>query len=137
MTCFWDGLLNRISVKEINDSLKTSFYDKPDSKGFVKLLKERNTHTVDVECVDADNTVSKLSKKALIENFEWIETYNADKICDGHDCSTGDPFLLLVCQLFSFDIYHTYNSKYFIKYVNKRNIYGRILCLSSDKGHLW
>lgn len=137
MTCFWNGLLARLTVEEINKALKSNLYDKPDPKLFVKLLKNNATHTIDVECVENDGTSTKLTNKALEENLEWIITYNVDKIHDGHDCSTGDPFLLLVSQLFTIDIYHIYNSKYFIKYINSKNTYGRILSLSSDKGHLW
>lgn len=137
MTCFWNGLLDRITVKEMNAALKANLYDKPDPKTFVRLLIKSATYTPDVVCVDADNRASMLSEKALGENLEWVTNYNVDKIYEGHDCSIGDPFLLLVSQLFVIDIYHTYNTKYFIKYVNKNNRYGRILCLSSDKGHLW
>lgn len=137
MTCFWNGLLDRITVKEINDALKINLYDKPDPKSFVRLLIKFATYTTNVICIDADNKTNELSEKALSENLEWVTTYNVDKIYEGHDCSIGDPFLLLVSQLFNMDIYHTYNTKYFIKYINKNNKYGRILCLSSDKGHLW
>jgi hypothetical protein len=137
MTCFWNGLINRLAIEEINKTLKSNLYDKPDPRLFVTLLKNNAIHTTNVECVESDNTTATLSKKALDENLEWILSYDTNKIYDGHDCSTGDPFLLLVSQLFTVDIYHTYNSKYFIKYLNKNNICGKILSISSDRGHLW
>jgi hypothetical protein len=137
MTCFWNGLISRLTIEEINKTLKCNLYDKPDPKLLVTLLKHNAIHTTNVECVESDNTTVTLSKKALDENLEWILSYDTNKIYDGHDCSTSDPFLLLVSQLFTVDIYHTYNSKYFIKYLNKNNICGKILSISSDRGHLW
>lgn len=134
MTCFWNGLLSRLSIRDINKCLNVNLGDKPDPKTFVNLLKTNITYTPDVKCGEYGDIT--LSRKALEENFEWISNYNADGVYNGHDCSTCDPFLLLISQLFTIDIFHNYN-KSFIKYVNTKNTSGQILVLSSDKGHLW
>ena len=130
MTCFWNGLLARLSVNEINRALCVNYSYKPEPKEFAILLKFRAVLATDVICGE------RLSQKALDENLESVLNYNVDTIYNGYDCSTCDPFLLLVCQLFVIDIYHNYNGS-FVKYVNTKNINGKILSVSSDKGHLW
>lgn len=134
MTCFWNGLLSRLSINEINDCLHVRLGDKPHPSDFVHLLQKNIVRTIDVTC--GENGDTQLSNKLLDENYEWIINYDVAKIYDGHDCSTCDPFLLLVSQLFTIDIYHNYD-KCFVKYVNIKNKSGRILSLSSNRGHLW
>lgn len=131
MTCFWNGLLARVSVNEINNALRVKYSDKPDPKTFAQLLKENAILTTDVTW-----NGEYLSKNQLNENIEWVTNYNINGVHNGHDCSICDPFLLLICQLFVIDIYHNYNGS-FIKYVNAKNICGKILSISSNKGHLW
>lgn len=131
MTCFWNGILSRLSVDLINKTFNTNFHIKPTPKEIVTLLKKNVTLTVNVKWKD-----EFLTKKAMDENYEWISTYKIDEINNGHDCSVCDPFLLLVCQLFVVDIYHNYDGK-FITYTNHKNLNGLIFSFVSDKGHFW
>lgn len=149
MTCVWVGILSRFSAQEINKRLcyDNNFFEnrKPNEKEFVALLKNNNKLTVDV-LLDG----IEISEKMMNENLEWVRDYNIDNIYHGHDCSTADPFLMLVCQLFCVDIYHIYNISLkdnigthplkdggFIRYTNKNNNSGMILSFISDKGHFW
>ena len=134
MTCFWNGLLSRLNIYAINKYLNCNLNDKPEPREFVQLLKNNAVVTPDVKCGILGDTA--LTRKQLEENLEWILNYNVDGVHNGHDCSTCDPFLLLVSQLFMIDIHHNYNN-FFVKYVNAKNKCGYILSLSSDKGHLW
>jgi hypothetical protein len=144
MTCVWIGILSRLSIQEINKCLYpyNNLNRKPSEKEFVALLKTNNKPTVDVLWNGLE-----ISEKMLHENLEWIRDYNIDNIYQGHDCSSADPFLMLISQLFCVDIHHNYNNSLsprdihnnggFIQYTNKNNVSGMILSFISDKGHFW
>ena len=133
MTCFWDGILSKLTLNQINEVLgkKDETLLVVTQKSFIKLLKTNVTYFIDVRW---NNT--KISDKLTIELVEWILDYNEENITQGHDCSICDPFLILICQLFKVNIQHTYNGVV-VNYRNVRNHEGTILNFSSDSGHFW
>ena len=136
MTCFWDGLISRLFSKDenINKYIRQKGllnFSRPSQKEFVDILKQNVCFTSDVLWNNQN-----LSQKSMQENLDWIKDYDSSKIYQGHDCPTCDPFLLLVSQLFTIDIYHNYNES-FIKYTNIHNTNGLILSFMSNTGHFW
>jgi len=131
MTCFWNGILSKLPLSLINKNLKINLDTKPTPNDFVILLKNHATMSVDVKWNN-----EPLTQKFMEENIEWISNYKVEGIYQGHDCSTCDPFLLLISQLFCVDIQHTYNNKY-VTYTNSKNFDGLILNFISDTGHFW
>tara|TARA_B100000401_G_C52803978_1_gene720140 strand:- start:98 stop:391 length:294 start_codon:yes stop_codon:yes gene_type:complete len=91
MTCFWDGILNTLT----NDD-------------FEKFNKKTRNVIWNNE---------KFSKKQLDENFTHIKDFDYKSIRNGYDCSTYDPFLILICELFKVNINHDYIGN-MIKYKN-------------------
>ena len=130
MTCVWDGLLRAIPkgifrIKTNNGRIKiANAYD------FVDLLQKNNTKQIDVSW-----NGTKLTEKEIQENFEAVKCFNRNSIRNGYLCSTCDPFLCLVCQLFKLNISHNYNG-YIMKYQYKDG-QNRTINVQSDKGHFW
>ncbi len=114
MTCLWDALRNKLQVKENN-------------KDFILYLKKSNK---------MNNSIlwnnEKLSVKQLEENFEHIQNFDETKIGDGYDCSTCDPFLILICEIYDVNIHHNYNG-HIMKYVKGEQC--KILNFNSNSGH--
>jgi len=127
MTCVWDSLIKGIPIDQLNevignkkklDPSKKKKYDhkekslKKDLKRdiFVKYLQKniRKTSKVSVNG-------EQLTEQQINENFKAIQSLSANNICDGYYCSTCDPFLILVCELFECSIFHTYMNSH-IKY---------------------
>ena len=132
MTCFWNGILTSLDNATINSFLHRPYNDpKPRAKEFVQLLKRHNTQTNNVLWND-----TILSQRELEENFTHIKNYNENSIYQGYDCSTCDPFLLLIAQLFSVNIQHNYNG-YTVHYKVKNNKGIRLLKYKSNRGHFW
>ena len=102
MTCFWDALRDKLNIKKNN-------------KEFISHLKG---------CNKKDNSILwndvKLTQKQLEENFEHIKDFNEKNINNGYDCSTCDPFLILICELYNTEILHDYNG-YKIMYTKIKN----------------
>lgn len=127
MTCFWTGILSSLTIDDFR------FIDidaKPAIKDFIHILKTKNTKSNDVYWNN-----SKLSEKEYIENIEHVKDYKIDTIHNGYLCSTCDPFLLLISQIFCLEIIHNYNG-HIIKY---RNIVSnrKPLHFRSNMGHFW
>ncbi len=119
MACFWDGLRKSLKIN-INNS------------EFVCFLKENNKKTTNVTCQG-----NPLSTNELKENKEHINIYKKENISKGYDCSTSDPFLLLICEIYKVNIDHSFNG-YLVKYKNicidlNVNIHN----FKSNKRHFW
>lgn len=132
MTCFWDGLmqaLNKLPLKTIiKDTLKIE--GKINAQIFAEALKKNNCMT--------DNVLwnsTPLLEQFKQENMMMISGFDTTHISQGYLCSSCDPFLLLISQLFKTDIYHHYNG-HNIEYKNSQSN-GNIIRVSSDKGHFW
>ena len=124
MTCFWDGILHHLTDDDFQRVLKTT---KPNNKNFVKILKQNLKHTRSVKWND-----TILTNKQCDENYEHIRDFNAETIYGGYLCSTCDPFLLLVCELFNVDINHNFCGNIIRYRINNSN---KILNFRSDRGH--
>ena len=109
MSCFWDSILKKLNK---NDLQKYKIHN---NQGLVTVLKEKNIKT--------DNILwnnQKLSEKQKEENKEHIQSYQTNTISQGYLCSTCDPFLLLISELFEITIQNNYNGNQII-YSHKTN----------------
>lgn len=100
MTCVWKGLLNCLTI---NDFKQYKIYKKPTEYTFVNFLKSRNQLCIDVTWND-----EQLSEQFLTECFKSVAMLKTNSIQNGYWCSTCDPFLILVSQLFKINIRHKY-----------------------------
>jgi hypothetical protein len=106
MTCVWDSLIAGIPAEEfcgskkINKSINKNKL-KPDI--FINLLKHFNKKT---ENITVNNT--KLTEKELEENYNTIDQFQILNLKKGYFCSTADPFLLSVCEIFQCSIWNDY-----------------------------
>ena len=127
MSCFWDTLLSRIKKDEIQSILSLH---NTTSKDFANTLKNKNIPTDNVLWMGEE-----ITQQMKEENIEHIEGYDSSTIPNGYLCSTCDPFLLLITELFQIKIIHHYN-KVVINYQQKiDNKY--TITIHNDKGHMW
>jgi hypothetical protein len=111
MSCFWTGLIK---------ALKTlRSFTSPDE--LIDYL-QANNHKVYLG----------LSAQEIDENYESVRYYKKEWINRGYDCSTSDPFLWLICSLFSISIDHHYN-EYCIRYTNG----SKKIIVHSNNSHFW
>jgi len=130
MTCFWDAILSKLPRNVIHKYLDVC----NGHKQFIDLLKER-AKSVNITDVTWNDT--QLSTKEVAEYIEWISQYDTSGINAGHDTSVCDPFLVLICHIFMYDIDHDYNGT-LIRYRNTNNRDAqRCLFFASDRGHMW
>ena len=125
MTCFWDGILNTLTDRDFE---KFKFRKMPNSE-FVLFLKKFNKKTRNVIWNN-----EKFSEKQLDENFTHIKEFDFRSIRNGYDCSSCDPFLILICEIFAVSIDHNYRGN-MIKYRNVNS--KRILRFGSNSGHFY
>lgn len=123
MTCFWDGLIKGLIQHKIIET-NSNYYN------FINYLKKKSNKInqnvkVNGKCV---------SPKQKLENIEHIKNIDISKINQGYDCSTFDPVLIFVCDLFSINIVHKFIGLY-IKYECNNNIDTLYFC--SNIGHFW
>ena len=100
MTCFWDGILQSLDNNDFN---KLNISKTHNIKNLIQLLKKKNTVDINITWNN-----EKLTTNQLHENFQHIKNYNENSIYSGYDCSFCDPFLILICHLFSLEIHHNY-----------------------------
>ena len=101
MTCYWDGLLRSLDQEDLtllNSNKNINNID------FILLLKKNNKLCENVKWQN-----NFLSKKLLEENYEMIKDFNENNINQGYDCSSCDPFMILLCELFKININYDYN----------------------------
>lgn len=123
MTCFWDGILNKLT----NYDFKKFNINKPRNKEFVYFLKKHNTKTSNIKW-----NSKMLTHKQLEENFNHIKDFNPNTISRGYLCSTCEPFLFLISYLFDVNIDHNYCGHVMKYRINNSN---RILIFKSNKRH--
>ena len=124
MTCFWDGILHNLTKEDFR---KTFDVKKPSNVNLVKMLQENNRKTKNILW-----NGEKLTQQQLEENYQHIKDFNVKSISAGYLCSTCDPFLLLICELFKVNINHNYCG-YKMKYRINNSI--KTLNFKSDRGH--
>jgi hypothetical protein len=120
MTCVWDSILKALK-----------FETKVTPSRFCGYLILHNCLTPDVTVND-----EKITSKQLEENFMHISALDPEQIGEGYLCSTFDPLLILVCQLFKTAIVHNYLRKHQIIYRSSKNTTNKTITLNSDKGHM-
>jgi hypothetical protein len=118
---------NKKQKRKKNKSLK-AFKKKVTPDTFVSYLKMNNTKTNNIIVND-----ELLTDKLLEENFNTIKNYDIKNIRNGYLCSTCDPFLLLVCELFECSIWNNYCSSV-IKYEHPSPKFR--MYISNDDGHM-
>lgn len=116
MTCVWDGLIKKLKLKSTPASLMTKMQ-----------LSNKITENVMVNGVE-------LTDKQKEENYQWIKNLSHKSINKGtgYNCSTCDPLLILVAELYNVTIVHQYCS-YKIVYTNR--LAKRVIHVKSDMGH--
>lgn len=127
MTCVWDSLVTALK-----------FDHKITAKRFCEYVVLHNALTPDVLVND-----EKITAKQMEENFMRISALDPDKISEGYLCSTFDPLLILVCQLFGTTIVHNFQSspkhKHQIIYRHQGSSNAKTkqtIVLHSDQGHM-
>jgi hypothetical protein len=111
MTCFWDGLIAGLGQSRITEILNI---DSEPAK-FIETLKNKNGMTYNVLW-----NGQKISDKEQYENMTAIKNINIDNIYNGYTCSSSDPFLFLISQIFNVNINFSFN-KIPIYYTNVTN----------------
>lgn len=126
MSCFWDSLINKIRLNDLKYILNTSNIN---PLILATKLKEKNLIVKNIIVNKKKITINQQK-----ENFKHIENYNVDTINDGYDCSTFDPFLILICKLLSITINNQYDNNLIIY---EPYVYSRYtIFLKNDKGHM-
>jgi hypothetical protein len=125
MTCFWDSILQ--GIFKLNIQLK-SLPELSTPKNFVIYLKNNNKITNNILIFEHE-----LRDSQKQENYDAIKSFDENSIYQGYFCSSFDPFLMLVCELFQINIKHKLCG-IDINYTNK-NV-KKTLHLVSDTGHM-
>ncbi len=131
MSCFWDAILNKIKLKDFQNMF--NLQQKPSPQEFADLLKLHNKKTIHILW-----NSQFLTDQQLEENYQHIREYNSSNTSKGYDCSTCDPFLFLICEIFHININHIF-LKHRMDYCHTKNIFNNnyTIKLQSDKGHMW
>ncbi|AYV78317.1 MAG: hypothetical protein Edafosvirus9_31 [Edafosvirus sp.] len=117
MSCVWNGIISALKLNMRPLDL-------------LQLVQEKNIETVDVVWNNQE-----LTKQNYTENMERIKSISPREISCGYDCSSCDPLLLLIAQIFNVSIIHNYNNV-IINYTNKKYPYNKIN-VASNNNHFW
>lgn len=128
MACFWKGI-NKELVRVCNESSRSP-------KELAILLKRLNTDPRSVIVQGLG-----LSRQQREEHQQAINLYDPKDVFGGYLCSTCDPFLSLICQVFVCDIEHVYMGTR-VQYVHtcrqKSHMESKKkLRFRSNRGHFW
>ena len=127
MTCFWDGIMRSL---EISDFYYILCDTKPlTARQLAIFLIKHNCVTSNVLCNGMHLTLSQLQ-----ENFVAVNELNEESIDNGYLCSTLDPFLCLLAELFRVEIEHTFNGVCILYSISNSR---RIIRYKSDINHFW
>jgi len=126
MTCFWDGILRNINQEDFN---LLNINKNNNNKEFILLLKKNNKL-----CKNVQWQSENINEQLLKENYEMIKNFNENNINQGYDCSSCDPFIILLSELFKINIHHNFNGV-LIKYTynNPR----KTINFKSNKSHFY
>jgi hypothetical protein len=117
MSCFWTGLLQGYKLTWSITELLTFLYDK----------------AIETKCVTWNGI--KPTIQQLQENLEAIQPIKELRVNEGYLCSTFDPVLMLMCELFGGIIEHNYMSNLIIyKNICKDGPHVRF---ESSSSHFW
>ena len=127
--CFWNGILSKLSDEDYKFANFNFNQSTNKINFFIEQLISKNTRTNKIQWQN-----SLLSKKEINENFEHVQNFNKSSINYGYDCSTCDPFLLLITELFQLEIVHHYcGNNILYKADNPR----KKILFYSNRGHFW
>ena len=127
MSCYWDTLIKEIRNNDIKLILELN---NPNPQLFASKLKLKNKLVNTIICNN-----NKLSSKQQEENYEHIKEYDINQANNGYLCSTCDPFLILIADLFSITIINNYDSN---KIIYKPIAISRYeITINNNKGHMW
>ena len=124
MSCFWDGLIRKLDK---DDFTLLKLDKKPNAQEFAIHLKKQNKI-----CTSVQWNAEQLTNQFLKESYQAIEEYNPSKVNQGYDCSTCDPFLILLCEVLNISITHEYNRNTIIYSSTKSR---KIIKCSSNTSH--
>lgn len=102
MTCFWKAILDTLNLTEkqiLGLGNNANEYD------LVYALKDKSYFLLNAK-VKWQNEV--ISEQLCGELKQWIDAYETENISEGHDTSSCDPFLTLLCELFGWNIVFNY-----------------------------
>ena len=116
MTCVWDAIRKKLNIKK-----------QPD--GLLALVKTNNRLTPNIEWNGA-----KLDEKTQLENYARIQSIT--NTTDGYDCSTCDPLLFLISELYSVHIIHHYQGVR-VLYTNPKSKKKKPVHVYSNDSHFW
>lgn len=126
MSCYWDALIKKIKKNDFKYVLEL---DKITPQLLADKLKINNKK---VKSIIVNNNTITTSQQD--ENFNHIKNYDINTINNGYDCSTFDPFLILIADLFSITIINIYNGN---KIIYKPIGYSRYnIELKNNKNHM-
>jgi len=117
MTCFWDSIRESLNLNLISN------------EEFINNLKNKNNLTKDIKWNN-----EYLNDKQLEENYQHIKNFEISDIYNGYDCSSCEPFLFLIANIYKKNIYHNYNGIDILYY---KSIDSSKLSFSSNTGHFW
>lgn len=103
MTCVFDALIFELCRLGLWDDEKNP-NRKPTPLEFVQFICRNNCPTTNVKY----NGESRPSLKQLQENKQRIASISEIQIQDGYLCSTFDPLMFLICELFRVNINHRF-----------------------------
>jgi hypothetical protein len=126
MTCFWDGILRNINQDDFN---LLNINKNNNNKDFILLLKKNNKL-----CKNVQWQSENINEQLLKENYEMIKNFNDNNINQGYDCSSCDPFIILLSELFKINIHHNFNGV-LIKYTH--NNPRKTIYFKSNKSHFY
>jgi hypothetical protein len=118
MSCFWDGL-------------RKVFNPKVNNSDFITYLKNKSTTTM----INIIWQGEKLSEQLIKSNREHIKDFDIKSVNKGYDCSSCDPFLILVAQIYECTIHLDYN-KHQVVYLNPK-FPKTIKKFGNNRGHFW
>jgi len=126
MTCFWDGIIRDLTQEDLQ--LLNS--DKNiNNKDFILLLKKNNKICNNVKWQEEN-----LNEQLLKENYEMVKNFNENNINQGYDCSSCDPIMILLSELFNITIHHNFNGNN-IKYTHMES--RKIINYKSNRSHFY
>jgi hypothetical protein len=128
MTCFWDGILRNINQEDFN---LLNINKNNNNKEFIILLKKNNKL-----CKNVQWQSENINEQLLKENYEMIKNFNENNINQGYDCSSCDPFIILLSELFKINIHHNFNGV-LIKYTYTYNNPRKTINFKSNKSHFY
>ena len=125
MTCVPDGIIQSLTSEEFE---KINLKKPISARSFMKAIKEHNKPTVNVMVQD-----KILTQKELNENVNRIREIDLNNLNNGYLCSSHEPLLNLICELFEVDINMNFNGSQ-VKYRNISNS-TRVIDYSCSKTH--